>query len=260
VAALRPAVTEITAALLDSLTGADLLTEFCVPLPIRVICSLLGVAPADVTAFREWTDAVLAPADAGRAREAMGALYAFLISLVAEKQASPGDDLLSVVSDELSPDEMLSAAFLLLLAGYENVVHLLGNGLALLLSRGAAPDSSTVDELIRSASPVQLAIRRFTRSDVRIGEVTIPAGETVMLALDSANHDDAGAASPHVGFGHGPHFCLGAPLARLELEVALAALFERYPRMSLAVPYADLRWRSTFRSRSLRELPVHLDH
>ncbi len=256
VAALRPAVVEIAESLADSLTGADLLAEFCVPLPIRVICSLLGVPPADVTEFREWTDAVLAPTSADRAREAMGALYAFLTSLVASKKVSPGDDLLSVVSDELSPDEMLSAAFLLLLAGYENVVHVLGNGVASLLHRPPGP--STVDELIRSVSPVQLAIRRFALSDVRIGDVTIPTGDTVMLALASANDDEAGASRPHVGFGHGPHFCLGAPLARLELEVALSTLFARYPRMSLAVPYSDLPWRSTFRSRGLRALPVHL--
>ncbi|EOD67133.1 cytochrome P450 family protein [Amycolatopsis vancoresmycina] len=269
VAALRPVVEDIAGSLADAVTGEDLLAEFCVPLPIRVICELLGVPPADVTEFRSWTDAVLVPADPGRARSAMGSLYAFLTSLAAAKRASPGEDLLSVVADSLSADEMLSAAFLLLLAGYENVVHVLGNGLAELLSRGLAPTSSTVDEMVRHASPLQLAIRRFTREDVEIGGTTIPAGETVMLAVAAAHRDpsvfpDADvfdpsrAENPHVGFGFGPHFCLGAPLARLELEVGLGALFSRYPAMALAVPYAELEWRSAFRSRSLRALPVRL--
>lgn len=268
VEALRPAVEEIAGALADAVTGADLLAEFCVPLPIRVICTLLGVPPADVTRFREWTDAVLVPADAGRARAAMGSLYAFLTALVEAKRASPGEDLLSVVADSLSADEMLSAAFLLLLAGYENVVHVLGNGLAELLSAGLT--SSTVDELVRHASPLQLAIRRFPTEDVEIGGTTIPAGETVLLAVASAHRDasvfpDADvfdpsrAENPHVGFGFGPHYCLGAPLARLELSIGLEALFSRYPGMSLAVPYAEVEWRSAFRSRSLRALPVRLN-
>ncbi|MGW4526587.1 cytochrome P450 family protein [Amycolatopsis sp. NPDC004378] len=265
VEALRPAVEGIAASLADAVTGADLLAEFCVPLPIRVICELLGVPPADVTLFREWTDAVLVPTDAERARSAMGSLYAFLTSLVEAKRESPSDDLLSVVADSLSAEEMLSAAFLLLLAGYENVVHVLGNGLAELLS--ARLTSSTVDELVRYASPLQLAIRRFPVVDVEIGGTTVPAGETVMLAVASAHRDasvfpDADvfdpsrAENPHVGFGFGPHYCLGAPLARLELEVGLSALFSRYPDMALAVPYAELEWRSAFRSRSLRALPV----
>ncbi|MCR6486889.1 cytochrome P450 [Amycolatopsis sp. OK19-0408] len=267
VEALRPAVEEIARSLADAVGGDDLLAEFCVPLPIRVICELLGVPPADVTAFREWTDAVLVPADPARARSAMGSLYAFLTSLVAAKRESPGDDLLSVVADSLTADEMLSAAFLLLLAGYENVVHVLGNGLAELLSAGLT--SSTVDELVRHASPLQLAIRRFPVHDVETGGTTIPAGETVMLAVASAHRDasvfpDADvfdpsrAENPHVGFGFGPHYCLGAPLARLEVEVGLAALFSRHPGLSLAVPYAELEWRSAFRSRSLRRLPVRL--
>ncbi|GAB3152495.1 cytochrome P450 [Amycolatopsis stemonae] len=265
VEALRPAVEGIAASLADAVTGADLLAEFCVPLPIRVICELLGVPPADVTLFREWTDAVLVPTDAERARSAMGSLYAFLTSLVEAKRESPSYDLLSVVADSLSAEEMLSAAFLLLLAGYENVVHVLGNGLAELLSAGLT--SSTVDELVRYASPLQLAIRRFPVVDVEIGGTTVPAGETVMLAVASAHRDasvfpDADvfdpsrAENPHVGFGFGPHYCLGAPLARLELEVGLSALFSRYPDMALAVPYAELEWRSAFRSRSLRALPV----
>jgi cytochrome P450 len=270
VAALRPAVEAIAGSLAASVRGDDLLAEFCVPLPIRVICELLGVPPADVTVFREWTDAVLVPVDAARAREAMGALYAFLTSLIAAKGESPGEDLLSVVAEDLTTDELLSAAFLLLLAGYENVVHVLGNGLAELLSRPSpALSPSTVDEMVRHASPLQLAIRRFPREDLEIGGTTIPAGETVMLAVASAHRDssvfpdaddfDTGRAeNPHVGFGFGAHYCLGAPLARLELEAGTAALFSRYPKLSLAVPYAELEWRSGFRSRSLRALPVRL--
>ena len=138
--------------------------------------------------------------------------------------ASPGDDFLSVISDSLTGDEMLSAAFLLLFAGYENVVHVLGNGLVELLSRPSLRDEamadlpSTVDEMIRYSSPAQLAIRRFPTEDFPAGNATIPAGDTVMLALSSAHRDSAAFTdpdtfdinrnpNPHLGYGHG----LGPP-------------------------------------------------
>jgi hypothetical protein len=276
VEALRPEVTRIADELAADLPAeADLVAGFAVPLPIRVICALLGVDPADVTDFRAWSDAVLMPTDSGAAREAMRSLYGYLASLIAVKRADPGDDLLSVVAPELTDDELLSAAFLLLLAGYENVVYALGNGLVELLARPslraslvASPSllASTVDEILRHASPLQLAIRRFPVENLVIGDVEIPAGDTVMLAVASAHRDPSAFTSPdtfdpergdnpHVAFGHGPHFCLGAPLARLELEVGLGTLLRRFPGMVAA---GEPGWRSSFRSRGTATLPVLL--
>ncbi|QYN21063.1 cytochrome P450 [Amycolatopsis sp. DSM 110486] len=273
VEALRPEVTRIAEELADALPAeADLMAGYAVPLPITVICVLLGVAPADVAVFRTWTDAVLMPTDAAVARDAMRSLFGFLTELISAKRADPGEDLLSVVAPDLTDDELLSAAFLLLLAGYENVVHVLGNGLHELLTRPAprsAPAGSSVsivDEILRHASPVQLAIRRFPLQDLEIGDTKIPAGDTVLLALASAHRDDTVFEDPdtfdadrpdnsHLAFGHGPHYCLGAPLARLELEIGFDTLLRRFPAMALA---GDPEWRSSFRSRGLASLPVIL--
>ncbi|WP_432845485.1 cytochrome P450 family protein [Amycolatopsis sp. CA-161197] len=270
VEALRPEVTRIAEELADALPAeADLMAGYAVPLPITVICVLLGVAPADVAVFRTWTDAVLMPTDAEATRDAMRSLYAFVTELIAAKRAEPGEDLLSVVAPDLTDDELLSAAFLLLLAGYENVVHVLGNGFHELLTRPAlrtAPAESFVDEILRHASPAQLAIRRFPLQDLEIGDTTVRAGDTVLLALASAHRDDTvfdapdtfdadRPDNPHLAFGHGPHFCLGAPLARLELEIGFDTLLRRFPAM---VPAGDPVWRSTFRSRGPAALPVIL--
>jgi cytochrome P450 len=282
---LRPRVREIADELLDALDGrdeADLLPAYCAPLPITVICELLGVDAADRRDFRSWTDGLLAPETPAQARDALSSLYRFIVDLIAAKRATPGEDMLSTLvqlrdeEDRLSENELTSAAFLVLFAGYENTMHLLGNGLVALLTR---PDAlararaelprTAVDELLRFDPPPQLAIRRFPVADIEIGGVTIPAGETVMLSLVSAHHDrdrypdadrlDLGRAdNPHLGFGHGPHYCLGASLARMEVEVGVGALLRRFPHLALAVAEDDLHWRNSFRSRGLRTLPVTL--
>nr|WP_281377711.1 cytochrome P450 [Saccharopolyspora hordei] len=178
--------------------------------------------------------------------------------------------------DRLTEDELTSAAFLVLFAGYENTVNLLGNGLVALLTDPAALararngiTPTTVDELLRFDPPPQLAIRRFPKEDVVIGGVTVPKGETVLLSLVSAHHDpDRFAAperldldrtdNPHLAFGHGPHYCLGASLARVEAEIGLGTLLTRFPNVALAVPESELQWRGSFRNRGLRTLPVTL--
>ncbi|RKT83167.1 hypothetical protein SAMN05421805_105355 [Saccharopolyspora antimicrobica] len=282
---LRPRVQQLADALLDELAGqreADLMPSYCGPLPIAVICELLGVGEADRPDFRAWTDGMLAPETPDQARDSLAALHAYLLDLIAEKRAEPGPDFLSALvglrdeEDRLTEDELTSAAFLVLFAGYENTVNLLGNGLIALLTdpaaltaacRGISP--TTVDELLRYDPPPQLAIRRFPRQDVEIGGVTVPAGETVLLSLVSAHHDPARypaperldldrADNPHLAFGHGPHYCLGAALARMEAEIALNALLSRFPDLALAVPEQDLQWRNSFRNRGLRTLPVTL--
>jgi cytochrome P450 len=178
--------------------------------------------------------------------------------------------------DQLSEDELLSLAFLILWAGYENSVHLIGNSvLALLTTPQAAAGLSTaeplpgpaIEELIRFADPNQYAIRRFATEDLTIAGVPVPAGDTVLLCLASANRDpdrfaDPGAldltraGDPHLSFGLGIHYCLGAPLARAETEIALTALLRRLPGLALAAQPHELRWRPSFRSRGLLELPV----
>ncbi|HET6355593.1 cytochrome P450 [Streptomyces sp.] len=287
VAQLREPIRKTADQLLDAIAPhgrADLIASYAAPLPITVICDLLGVAPQDRRDFRVWTDVLVAPdpAEPSRAKEAIGALLAFFTQLIARKRTSPADDLLSALiavrdeEDRLSEDELMSLAFLILFAGYENTVHLIGNATLALLSHPDQLDAlrcdparlgSAVEELARYDGPVPLAIRRFPTEDITIGGVVIPAGETVLLSLAAAHRDphrftepdrlDIGRdATGHLALGHGIHYCLGAPLARLETEIALSALLERFPRLELDVSYGELRWRPSMRARGLLALPV----
>jgi cytochrome P450 len=287
IAQLREPIRKTADQLLDAIAPhgrADLIASYAAPLPITVICDLLGVAPQDRRDFRAWTDALVAPdpAEPSRAKEAVGGLLASFTQLIARKRAEPADDLLSALiavrdeEDQLDEDELMSLAFLILFAGYENTVHLIGNATLALLSH---PDQlaalradpgrlgGAVEELARYDGPAPLAIRRFPTEDITVGGVTIPAGETVLLSLAAAHRDphrftdpdrlDIGRdATGHLALGHGIHYCLGAPLARMESEIALAALLERFPRLELDVPYGDLRWRPSMRARGLLTLPV----
>jgi cytochrome P450 len=287
VAQLREPIRKTADQLLDAIAPhgrADLIASYAAPLPITVICDLLGVAPQDRRDFRVWTDVLVAPdpAEPSRAKEAIGAMLAFFTQLIACKRTSPADDLLSALiavrdeEDRLSEDELMSLAFLILFAGYENTVHLIGNATLTLLSHPDQLDAlrcdparlgDAVEELARYDGPVPLAIRRFPTEDITIGGVVIPAGETVLLSLAAAHRDphrftepdrlDIGRdATGHLALGHGIHYCLGAPLARLETEIALSALLERFPRLELDVPYGELRWRPSMRARGLLALPV----
>ncbi|MFF3398477.1 cytochrome P450 [Streptomyces sp. NPDC002659] len=287
VAQLREPIRKTADQLLDAIAPhgrADLIASYAAPLPITVICDLLGVAPQDRRDFRVWTDVLVAPdpGEPSRAKEAIGALLAFFTQLIARKRTSPADDLLSALiavrdeEDRLSEDELMSLAFLILFAGYENTVHLIGNATLALLSHPDQLDAlrcdparlgGAVEEFARYDGPVPLAIRRFPTEDITIGGVVIPAGETVLLSLAAAHRDphrftepdrlDIGRdATGHLALGHGIHYCLGAPLARLETEIALSALLERFPRLELDVPYGELRWRPSMRARGLLALPV----
>jgi cytochrome P450 len=287
VALLREPVRRTADALLDAvapLGRTDLIATYAAPLPVAVICELLGVAEADRPDFRSWTDALVIPDPARpeQAKEAVGALLAFFARLLADKRAEPADDLLSAMiavrdeEDRLTEDELMSLAFLVLFAGYENTVHLIGNAtLALLLNPSQlaalradpARLGPAVEELARYDGPAPLAIRRFPTEDVTIGGVTVPAGETVLLSLAAAHRDprrfpepdrlDIGRdATGHLALGHGIHYCLGAPLARLETEIALAALLERLPGLELDVSADQLHWRPSMRTRGLLALPV----
>ncbi|NEA56125.1 cytochrome P450 [Streptomyces sp. SID13666] len=296
---LRAPIRRIADDLLDAIAPhgrTDLIASYAAPLPITVICDLLGVAPADRQDFRSWTDALITPdpAQPSRAKEAVGSMLGYFTHLIADKRSHPADDLLSAMiaardeshqdrfgagegdEDRLSEDELMSLVFLILFAGYENTIHLIGNATLALLT---APDQlealraepgrvdGAVAELARHDGPAPLAIRRFPLEDIAIGGVTIPAGETVLLSLAAANRDPGQFADPdhvditrdatgHLALGHGIHYCLGAPLARMETEIALIALLDRFPHLALDVPPDTLRWRPSMRARGLLALPV----
>ncbi|MBV9795774.1 MAG: cytochrome P450 [Actinobacteria bacterium] len=288
VSGLRPRVTEITTGLLDAMAGereVDLLATFAFPLPITVICELLGIPGHDRDDFRAWTQAILSPDETTDSPDrAAAAMTSYFTALMANKRAHPADDLLSALiaahddGDRLSEPELLGMMFLLLVAGHETTVNLIGSGtLALLTSPGelarlrADPSlrPGAVEELLRYTSPVNHATFRFTAEPVELGGTRIPAREPVLVAIGSANRDpdrypapdrldlgrDAGGS---LAFGHGIHYCLGAPLARMEGEIALGGLLERFPDITLAVPAETLRWRSSTLIRGLQTLPVRL--
>jgi cytochrome P450 len=260
----------------------DLIAAYAGPLPITVICDLLGVPEDHRRDFRAWTDALVAPDPArpAAAKEAVGAMLGFFTGLIAAKRAAPADDLLSELiavrdeGDRLTEDELMSLAFLILFAGYENTVQLIGNAVLSLLNHpeqlaalraDPARIPAAVEEFARYEGPALLAIRRFPTQDVTIGGVTVPAGETVLLSLAAANRDPARFTDPdrldlgrdtsgHLALGHGIHHCLGAPLARAETEIALAALLARFPDLTLASD--ALTWRPSLRARGLVALPV----
>jgi cytochrome P450 len=272
---LRGRVQAVTEELLDALAPAreaDLIAAFAAPLPVTVICDLLGIPLADRVDFRAWTNALLTPdpAQPSQSHEAMSNMVRFLTETLRRKRAEPADDLLSAMiaardeGDRLTEDELTSLAFLTLFAGYENSVHLIGNGAFALLRQPerlaavrAKPElvDDVVEEVLRDDGPTEVAVRRFPIEDITIGGVAIPAGETVMLSLASANSDPS-ADGGHLAFGHGIHYCLGAPLARMEAQLAIAALVRRFPELALAVPAEQVRWQPSCRTRGLQELPV----
>jgi cytochrome P450 len=292
---LRPAVGQVANELLDRVAPAgraDLVADYAGPLPVTVIGDLLGVPAPDRPALRAWTDVLVTPPadDPRAAARVIGELREFLLRLIGDKRRRPGDDLLSAMtaardaghpggngtSDLLSEDELTSLAFLVLFAGYENSVHLIGTGLLALLRhpeqrsalRGVAElPPSAVEELLRYEPPAAVAIRRFPLTELTIGGVTVPAGATVLLGIAAANRDpqrfpDADLLAVnrrdggHLTLGHGIHYCLGAPLARLEAQVAIGTVLRRLPKLALAVDPAELTWRPSFRVRGLRSLPV----
>jgi cytochrome P450 len=274
----------------------DLLDQFAFRLPMTVICELLGIPVHDQDDFRMWTSALLTgddgPAEEDdpeqeRPRDAAHAMFDYFARLIAAKRESPGADLLSALvsvrdgagsEDALSEGELYAMVFLLLVAGFETTVNLIASGTLALLTFPAEMDRlrddpsllpAAVEELLRYSNPLNHATERFTLEDLPIADVVIPAGQWVTLVTSSANwdprrFDDPGRldlsrdAAGHVAFGHGIHHCLGAPLARVEGEVAFGALLPRFPRLSLAVPPAQLRWRSSSLFHGLVSLPVRL--
>ncbi|MEU2451213.1 cytochrome P450 [Streptomyces sp. NPDC012765] len=261
---------------------ADVVAEFAKPLPLQVIGDLFVVPQAEQERFSGWVATMLAPSGHESLRDAIGQIHRYLVDLVARRRSDPGDDILSGLiaardaEDRLTENELVSLAFLTLMAGSENVQHMISNGLFTLLTH---PDQlaalrsrpellpQAVEELFRYAHPNQTAIRRFATEEMEIGGVGIPAGDTVLFLLASAHRDPARYAAAeefditrpdpgHLALGHGLHYCLGAPLARMQITLALAALLRRLPGLRLAAPAEQLAWTTTFRFHALRELPV----
>lgn len=287
---LRSRVEELTGQLLDRVAGTgevDLVNDLAYPLPVTVICELLGVPAQDQTRFRAWSgalvyllDPLVATDTLQRALAARAALRGYLGAVVAERRAHPADDLLTALvaaedqGHRLSEPELVSMCLLLLIAGHETTVNLIANGTLALLSHPAERDrlaadpglaASAVEELLRYDSPVQLTARHVL-ADLDIGGQRVREGETVLVVLGAANRDPAQFSDPdrldlarspnrHLAFGGGIHFCLGAPLARMEAQIALTALLRRFPDLSLAD--APPTWRDTVTLRGLASLPLH---
>ncbi|MQY22768.1 cytochrome P450 family protein [Nocardia macrotermitis] len=290
VAALRPRIQEITDGLLDAMDGrdeVDLIESFAVLLPVTVICELLGVPLDDRADFQRWTKLLIGGA-ANTDEEVFTAgseMSEYLRRLVQAKRANPGEDLLSGLvhtsdedNDRLDERELVAMAFLLLVAGHETTVNLIANGVRALLhdpdqlrALRADPDGvpAAVEEFLRYDGPVGWATARFTDEPVRIGGVDIPEGELVYIALSAANRDpghypepDAlhttGDASGHLAFGHGIHYCVGAPLARLEADIAFRTLLRRFPDLGPSPDAPDPVWQPSFLIHGMTKFPVRL--
>lgn len=298
VAAFEPRVRELADGLIDDMLAgrhgagggqADLIHEFAFPLPIYAICDLLGVPAEDQSDFRDWAGMMLRHGGAprGGVGRAVKKMRGYLAELIHRKREHPGDDLISGLirasdhGEHLTGNEAAAMAFILLFAGFETTVNLIGNGTYALLRNPAqrarlqdavaredtALLATAVEELLRYDGPVELATWRFATQPVQLGGQRIAAGEPVLVVLAAADRDpdrfeapdvlDLGRSdNPHLGYGHGIHYCLGAPLARLEGQIALGTLFRRIPDLQLATEPETLRWRGGLIMRGLRTLPV----
>ncbi|MFI7293721.1 cytochrome P450 [Streptomyces sp. NPDC050121] len=282
---LRPRVQQITDELLDAMLShgrADLVESLAFPLPITVICELLGVPELDRTEFRKLSTQVVAPTDADSEYDALVRLAEYLTELIEDKRcAGPGGDLLSDLirttaqdGDRLSPGELRGMAFILLIAGHETTVNLITNAVHALLTH---PDQlaalradmplldGAVEEALRYEGPVENATFRYAAQPLEIGATPIARGEHVMIGLTAADRDGARFPDPdrfdirresrgHLAFGHGIHYCLGAPLARLEARTAIGTLLDRAPALTLDGPPGD--WLPGLLIRGVRSLPV----
>ncbi|HET8681313.1 MAG TPA: cytochrome P450 [Micromonosporaceae bacterium] len=291
---LRPRVEAITDELLDALPGhagngaVDLIEHFASPLPIRVVCELLGVPAEDKPRWGEWSRDYTSK-DARRLNTMLAEISAHIHDLVERRRAEPAGDLITALiqahdqdSERLSDTELVTMVLTLMIAGHETTTHLVGNGTLALLTH---PDQlallradptlmpGAVQELLRWCSPVVVAKLRYAMEDVTIGDTLIQQGDRVQVVLGAANHDPRRFPQPevldvtrrpdntvvhHLAYALGSHYCLGAALANQEAEVAFAALFTRYPQLALAVPAQQLQWQPIHGHRALVQLPVAL--
>ncbi|MFD8572245.1 cytochrome P450 [Streptomyces sp. NPDC059639] len=292
VALFAPRVQELADGLIDGFADrgeADLIHEFAFPLPIYAICDLLGVPAEDQDDFRDWAGMMIrhGKGPRGGVARAVKKIRTYLAELIHRKRANLSDDLISDLirasdhGEHLTENEVAAMAFVILFAGFETTINLIGNS-AHAFFRNPAQRSvfqsavdqgdgdlldSALEELLRYDGPVELATWRYATDALEIGGQPIRKGDPVLVVLAAADRDPARFDSPdtldlarrdnkHLGYGHGIHYCLGAPLARLEGRTALETLFRRLPDLQLAVDPADLRWRGGLIMRGLRTLPV----
>ncbi|MGK5730784.1 cytochrome P450 family protein, partial [Streptomyces sp. URMC 124] len=292
VAEFAPRVQELTDRLIDGFADrgeADLIHEFAFPLPIYAICDMLGVPSEDQDDFRDWAGMMIRHGGGPRGGVARSVkkMRGYLTELIHRKREDLGEDLISGLirasdhGEHLTEDEAAAMAFILLFAGFETTVNLIGNGTYALLRNPGQRErlqralaegdegllATGVEELLRYDGPVELATWRFATRDLTIGGQRIAEGDPVLVVLAAADRDPERFAEPdtldlsrrdnqHLGYGHGIHYCLGAPLARLEGQTALATLLRRLPDLRLGADPEELRWRGGLIMRGLRTLPV----
>ncbi|WP_344122174.1 cytochrome P450 [Streptomyces blastmyceticus] len=294
-AALRPRIEQLTADLLDGLaarphgTPVDLREDYAYPIPIQVICELFGVTDEDTReGLRTCIDSIFhTSADPDEVTATYTRIYEVLGGLVAAKRATPGDDMTSILisareedGSRLSEQELVDTLLLIISAGHETTVNLLDNAIHALLTHpdqlalvrdGRADWDDVIEETLRFQSPVANLPLRYATEDIELDGLTLRKGDAIVAAYAAAGRDPLlhgpGAdrfdltrvTKEHLAFGHGVHYCLGAPLAKLEAAVALPALFERFPRLRLAADPGELRPVESFISNGHRTLPVLLE-
>ncbi|MBB4984434.1 MULTISPECIES: cytochrome P450 family protein [Streptomyces] len=287
VESLRPRIERLTQELADAMEPAgraDLVDAYAFPLPITVICELLGVPAEDRETFRGWSNQLVTPTDEQGMLDALEGFAGYLDGLIEDKRtAGPADDLLSGLitaraedGDRLSGPELRAMAYLLLIAGHETTVNLISNTVRNLLAHpeqlaALRADPSLLDgaieESLRYDGPVETGTFRFTAEPVTIGDTVIPAGQSVLVGIGALDRDPARFPEPdrfdirrdtrgHLAFGHGIHYCLGAPLARLEGRIALRTLLDRFPGLELDPDAGPLDWLPGMLMRGTRQLPV----
>jgi cytochrome P450 len=285
---MRGRVQALADELLDGVTRRgemDLIADYALPLPMTIITEILGVPTSDRHKFHKWSQAVVSLSSPNATVRVIPSVWMFIRYLrrfFKVRRRDPRDDLASALiqaeeaGDKLSEDELLAMVFLLLIAGHETTVNLIGSGVLALLEYPSQLDKlrgepalmkAAVEELLRYTSPVFMTTERYAREDVALRGVTIPRGEMTLGVIGSANRDEAVFENPdtlditrepnrHLSFGQGIHFCLGAPLARMEAQIAVGTLLRRMPELRLKVSPDSLRWRPSMILRGLDALPV----
>jgi cytochrome P450 len=285
---LRERIQNICDELLNKLerTGSiDLMREYALPLPLTIMAELLGIPIEDRGLFHERSRSSLSPSTilgVLRAVPDQRLMIRHIRKLIKRRRREPGDDLITALvqaeeaGDKLDEQELVATIFFLFIAGYETTVNLIGVGAMALIQnpgqrerfeRDSTISDSAIEELLRYASPLDVATQRFAREDMIINSVRISRGDALFAVLGSANRDETAFPNPdtldlgrlpnkHVAFGQGAHYCLGAPLARIDGQIALTTLFRRFPDLRLAQSPESLRWRKSLVVRGLESLPV----
>lgn len=287
---LRPQIEATAHALIDKMEAAgsvDLMEAYALPLPIAMLCDLMGVPESDYAFVREFTDVIFLPEDQidggiEHVQAVSMQFFVYMQQLVEDRRQNPGSDIISALvsaeadGDKLNEHELFSTIGLLIMAGFETTYGLIGNGVAALLQHpdlmaqlraNPAQTSSFVDELVRYDGAVERALVRLVARDETFAGIDFKQDDWVVVVLGAANHDPDQFACPHMlditrdnnkhlGFGHGPHYCLGAPLARAESEIAFNTLLQRLPTLTLDIDPNALTWVHSPGFRRLKTLPV----